>query len=243
MKSKLIILFYFTVIGFSAIAQTDKTIVFERKSYDFGTFPEDGENQIFDFKFVNRGKKEVAITRVQTTCGCTVASYTRTPIQPGKTGIIRVTYNPQGRPGRFNRSILVFISDSSAKIKLSISGVVTPGAQRKDKRFPYVMGSLQLKTTRVRFSPMRGNEQEQNIVVVNSGTAPVRLIFRSLDTALSGYIVPEVVYPDSIGEIRICRKADATKMQTKCIRVKEDKTSPSKAGYIYIEIATEKCKP
>lgn len=104
------------------------------------------------------------------------------------------------------------------------------------------MGSMQLKTTRVRFSPMRGNEQEQNIVIVNSGKKPIRLQFRSLDTTLSGYTVPRVISPDSIGEIRVCRKADATKMQAKCIRLKEDKTYPSKIGYIYIEIATEKCK-
>ncbi|WP_288360060.1 DUF1573 domain-containing protein [uncultured Bacteroides sp.] len=242
MKFKFIILFYFTIIAFAATAQTGNNIVFEKQSYDFGTFSEDGENQTCDFKFTNQGDRAIAITHVQTTCGCTVAKYTRAPIQPGKGGTISVTYNPQGRPGKFNRSILVDITGSNAKIKLTISGIVTPGAQRKDKRFPYVMGSMQLKTTRVRFSPMRGNEQEQNIVIVNSGKEPIRLQFRSLDTTLSGYTVPRVISPDSIGEIRVCRKADATKMQAKCIRLKEDKTYLSKIGYIYIEIATEKCK-
>lgn len=243
MKIKFIILLYFTIIAVAVTAQTNNHVIFEKQSHDFGTFPEDGENQTCNFKFTNRGESPIAITHVQTTCGCTVVNYTRTPIPPGQTGTIGVTYNPQGRPGKFNRSILVDITGSNSKIKLTISGMVTPGAQRKDKRFPYVMDSIQLKTTGVRFSPMRGNEQEQKIVIINSGKEAVRLQFRSLDYALSGYTVPEIISPDSIGEIRICRKADATKIQAKCIRLKEDKTSSSKAGYIYIEIATEKCKP
>lgn len=243
MKFKSIILFCYIVIAVTAIAQTNNNIIFEKQSYDFGTFPEDGENQTYDFKFTNRGEKAIAIIHVQTTCGCAVASYTRAPIQPGKTGTISVTYNPKGRPGKFNRSILVDITGNTTKIKLTISGVVTPGRQRKNKRFPYVMKTLQLKTTGVHFAPMRGNEQEQSIVIVNSGTIPLRIQFRSLDKSLSGYTVPEILAPDSTGEIRICRKADATKSEAKCIRLKEDKINPLKTGYIHIEIATEKCRP
>lgn len=241
MERTVSILFYFIAIVTSSMAQ-NTNIIFEKKSYDFGTFSEDGDSPTCNFKFTNNGKEAVAIIHVQTTCGCAVASYTRTPIAPGQTGKISITYNPQGRPGKFNRSALVSFSDSSEKVKLYISGMVTQGVERKHKTFPYVIGDLQLKTTGLRFNQMRGKEQEQNIMVVNSGKTPLRLQFRSSDSSLSGRMEPNILVPDNMGEIRITRKTDSTSAQAKCIKLKEDNTIPKKDGYIYIEIIAEKCK-
>lgn len=241
MKRTVSILFYFIAIVTSSMAQ-NTNIIFEKKSYDFGTFSEDGDSPTCNFKFTNNGKEAVAIIHVQTTCGCAVASYTRTPIAPGQTGKISITYNPQGRPGKFNRSALVSFSGSNEKVKLYISGMVTPGVERKHKSFPYVMGELQLKTIGIRFNPMRGKEQEQNIVVVNSGKTPLRLQIHSSDSSLSGKMEPEILAPESMGEIRITRKANSTSTQAKCIKLKENNTIPPHNGYIYINIVTEKCR-
>lgn len=241
MKQIVSILFYLIAIITSSIAQ-NSPITFEKKSHDFGTFPEDGDSPTCNFQFINQGKEAIAIVHVQTTCGCAVASYTHTPIAPGQTGNISITYNPQGRPGKFARSALVSFSNSNEKVKLYITGMVTPGVERKHKSFPYVMGDLQLKTTGIRFNPMRGKEQEQNIVVVNSGKTPIRLQIHSSDSSLSGRMEPEVLAPESIGEIRITRKANSASTQTKCIKLKEDSTIPPQNGYIYINIVTEKCR-
>lgn len=241
MKRKLIILLNIIVITISAIAQ-DNTIIFEKHSHDFGTISEDGDSQTCIFHFTNKGKKAIAVTQVQTTCGCAVANYTRKPILPNQTGKISITYNPQGRAGKFNRSALVSFSGFNEKIKLYVFGTVTPGVERKYKTFPYVMGNLQLKTTSVRFNPMRGEEQEQNIVIVNSGKIPLKLQFHSSDTSLSCETEPDILAPKSTGEIHIIRKADNTSSRTKCIRLKEKSMLHKKDGYVYIEIVTEKCK-
>ena len=241
MKRTVITLFYLIAIVISSRAQ-NINITFEKKSYDFGTFPEDGDSPTCHFKFTNEGKKAIAIVHVQTTCGCAVASYTRSLIAPGQTGNISITYNPQGRPGKFNRSALVSFSGSSEKVKLHITGMVTPGVKRKHKTFPYVMGNLQLKSTKIRFNPMRGKEQEQNIVVINSGKTPIRLQIHSSDSSLSGRMEPGILAPENMGEIRMTRKADSTGTQAKCIKLKEDNRVPPKDGYVYINIVTEKCK-
>ncbi len=242
MKRILIILFHLLIVVPPVFSQNTNGIVFVTKTHDFGSFPEDGDNQTCNFKFINRGKEMIAIAHVQTTCGCATANYTQQPIAPGKSGNISITYNPKGRPGKFNRSILVSFAGREEKVKLSISGMVIPGAVRKYKRFPYVMGDLQLKTTGFRFTPMRTAEEERSIQVVNSGNVPIRLVLHSSDSALSGKPEPEILSPDSIGEIKITRRADATQKQIKCVRLREEKTHPAKAGCVYIEICTEPCK-
>lgn len=242
MKELLLLFLYMVIPSLAVTAQGVGSIIFEKKAHDFGTFSEDGGNQTCEFKFVNRGKKAVSIAHVQSTCGCAVASYTRRPVPAGKTGSISVTYNPAGRPGKFNRSVLVHFAGTQEKLRLTISGTVSPGVERKDKRFPYVMGGLQLKITGFRFSPMRGKEQEQEIMVVNSGKSPLQVHFTSSDPVLSGSMEPETLLPDSIGKLLILRKADASKSQRKCIRLKENKNHSRTDGVIRIEITQETCK-
>ncbi len=242
MKHILVLFVSLWLFALQGVAQDAGDLVFETKSHDFGSFSEDGDNPTCHFRFTNRGKKMIAIARVQTTCGCATADYTRQPILPGKSGTISITYNPKGRPGRFSRSVLVSIAGIKENVKLTISGMVIPGAERKDKRFPYVIGDLQLRTTGCRFSPMRSEEQERRIVVINSGQTPLRLHLSSADPAFTGTLQPEVLLPDSVGEIRIIRRTDATKSRMKCIRLKEQKTQPAKAGHVFVEIDTESCQ-
>src|SRR5688572_4250802 len=45
------------------------------------------------FTFTNTGDSPLVIVSVQASCGCTVAEYTKTPIEPGQTGFIKATYN------------------------------------------------------------------------------------------------------------------------------------------------------
>lgn len=219
MKHILILSAIALLMASQAMSQTPDGVIFETISHDFGSFSEDGDNRTCHFRFTNRSKGMIAVAHVQTTCGCATADYPRQPVASGKSGVISITYNPKGRPGRFSRSILVSFAGMDEKVKLHITGTVIPGAVRKDKRFPYVMGDLQLKTASLRFQPMRGgDEEERSIRVVNSGKAPLRIALHSADSSLSGRAEPAVLLPDSVGEIKISRKADAGKDRMKCIR-------------------------
>lgn len=216
-------------------------IEFDRSIYDLGTFSEDSEPKICKFKFTNHLNKPIAISHIQSTCGCASPQYTKKAIQPGKSGEISVIYNPQGHPGHFNRVILVSFSGLSKKERLFIKGTVTSGAIRKDKSYPHVMDELQLRTTSIRLKPMRSDLQQQNIMVINSGNKPICLDIVSTIPCISATLVPNILQPNQKGEIEILRKADKSKDHPYCIRLKKNARRQKTAGVVSIIIEAEKC--
>ena len=109
-------------ISFGAMSQA--VIEFEADTHDFGKFYEqDGEVSV-EFKFTNTGDAPLLITNVQAGCGCTRPTWTRTPVEPGESGVILVMYNPRGRPGAFNRAITVTTNMPEPTTRIWIRGEV-----------------------------------------------------------------------------------------------------------------------
>src|SRR5689334_22735780 len=78
-------------------------ITFETELHDFGTIP-NGGNGTYEFKFKNTGKEPLIITEAHGSCGCTVPTYPKnTPIAPGKSDVIKVTYDTK-RTGNFTKT-------------------------------------------------------------------------------------------------------------------------------------------
>jgi hypothetical protein len=96
------------------------TISFTETVHDFGTIKK-GSDGTCDFTFKNTGKIPLVLSNVQSTCGCTVPSWPKEPIAPGKTGEIKVKYNTNN-VGGFQKGITVY---SNAKtVVLTIKGTV-----------------------------------------------------------------------------------------------------------------------
>lgn len=113
---------------FSMAAMSQAVITFEKTSHDFGKIEKGGE-ATYDFKFTNTGDSALIITGVRTTCGCTSPTWTRTPVEPGQTGIINVKYLTTSRPGRFNKNVTVNSNSKTPEnpdgsVPLNINGEV-----------------------------------------------------------------------------------------------------------------------
>ena len=81
-------------------------IQFEETSHDFGKIIQ-GEKVSYTFKFKNTGNSDLLISKVSTSCGCTVGEYPKAPIEPGSSGKIEVTFNSHGKKGFQNKTITV----------------------------------------------------------------------------------------------------------------------------------------
>lgn len=93
----------------SGVNDPDKlpVIEFDNDFHDFGKLMA-GEKVTYSFKFTNKGKGLLLISKVSTSCGCTVSEYPREPIKPGEGGTIDVSFDSEGRIGLQNKSITVF---------------------------------------------------------------------------------------------------------------------------------------
>ena len=114
-------------IGYSA-DKTKAKISFEKTTYDFGNIKEDGGPVTVEFKFTNTGKDPLKITSARAECGCTKPEYPKAEIAPGESGVIKVTYNPIGRPGGFTKVVTVRCTGNPGKVNLKIRGSVIPKA-------------------------------------------------------------------------------------------------------------------
>jgi len=77
------------------------------------------------FEFTNTGDAPLIITDAKSTCGCTVPSFSREPILPGKTGKIDVKYNMN--PGTIRKTITLETNATNyaeGKVAIKIKGEV-----------------------------------------------------------------------------------------------------------------------
>ncbi|MBD5236415.1 MAG: DUF1573 domain-containing protein [Bacteroidales bacterium] len=116
----------FFLLPMTAKGKEKAEIAFAEKTHNFGIVKEDGGPVSYDFQFVNDGKGNLIIYDATAQCGCTRPEYPKNPVAPGKNGKIRVTYNPIGRPGPFEKVVTVRSNAREGKVRLKISGNVTP---------------------------------------------------------------------------------------------------------------------
>ncbi len=125
----------FCLLLLAAASHAQGVMQFSNDNHDFGSVPE-GTMATYEFKFKNTGNQPVIIANVQASCGCTTPDWTKTPILPGKTGIIKAMYNSAGRPGVFNKTVTVTSNAAEASKVLSIKGSVMTKDQMRPTLTP-----------------------------------------------------------------------------------------------------------
>lgn len=120
---KLFTILFIGLIGFAVNAQ-DKVakIEFETETIDYGTI-EKGADGVRVFKFKNTGNAPLIITKVKSSCGCTVPKKPKDPIMPGETGEIEVKYDTK-RVMPIRKTITVTSNAERPTIALKIKGNV-----------------------------------------------------------------------------------------------------------------------
>lgn len=97
-------------------------IKFETTTHDYGKFTED-KPQTYVFKFTNTGNQPLVIHQAFASCGCTVPTFTKEAIAPGKTGELKVVYNGKGKlPGHFKKTVSVRSNATNALVRVYIEG-------------------------------------------------------------------------------------------------------------------------
>jgi hypothetical protein len=99
------------------------SIHFDSDVHDFGKLI-DGEKVTYGFKFTNTGTVDLLISQVNTSCGCTVTKYPKTPVKPGEKNEITVTFDSAGKKGIQQKSITVATNCQPSQAVLLIKAMV-----------------------------------------------------------------------------------------------------------------------
>ncbi|WP_299257530.1 DUF1573 domain-containing protein [uncultured Aquimarina sp.] len=122
MRNVMMILF----IGFLGItlnAQEAKAkIEFKSEVIDYGEITK-GSDGIRQFEFTNTGNAPLIISRVYSSCGCTIPKKPEDPIEPGTTGVIEVKYDTK-RVGPIRKTITVYSNAEESTKAIKIKGTV-----------------------------------------------------------------------------------------------------------------------
>lgn len=79
------------------------------------------------FVVTNIGKQDLLIDQANPTCGCTISDYTKSPIAPGKTGVIHATYNAANL-GHIDKTLTVKFAGASDIKFIKLTGEVLDSA-------------------------------------------------------------------------------------------------------------------
>lgn len=100
---------------------------FDKEFHDFGDIAE-GKTVNTTFDFTNTGDVPLVITSANGSCGCTVPDWPRTPIAPGETGQIKVSFNSTGRSGKNDKTVTIEANTVPRTTVLKITSNVLPKA-------------------------------------------------------------------------------------------------------------------
>lgn len=109
------------VLG-TMMVSAQAVIKFEKTTHDYGKFTED-QPQTYIFKFTNTGNEPLVIHQAFASCGCTVPTFTKESIAPGKSGELKVVYSGKGKlTGHFKKTVSVRSNASNSLVRVYVEG-------------------------------------------------------------------------------------------------------------------------
>ncbi|MBD0852352.1 DUF1573 domain-containing protein [Maribacter arenosus] len=123
MMKKIVLVLFVGLLGFSLSAQeTVAKIEFKTETVDYGEIAK-GSDGVRVFEFTNTGDAPLIISKVSSSCGCTIPKKPEGPILPGKTGEIQVKYDTN-RVGPIRKAVTVISNADTPTKVLKIKGEV-----------------------------------------------------------------------------------------------------------------------
>jgi hypothetical protein len=231
------------IISFSVAtltwAQNKKTTIsFKYYTHDFGVIKEDGGLQSYEFVFENIGNTPLQIKNVQASCGCTVPEWSKDAVMTGSTGKIKVEFNPNNKPGPFNKSLIVYTNATNETVMLNVTGKVIPKPRKPSDDFPDLVGNLRMVSRYMNLGDMTTekpctkvfniyNQSDTSISILSVNS---NLQFATVSIS-SPILLPKSKHKISI-EYNPAKKNDFGYVQDKIELVTSDKLVPVKSIYI-----------
>jgi hypothetical protein len=100
---------------------------FNKKVHDFGDINQ-GDKVSYNYTFKNTGNNDLIISSAQGSCGCTVPEYPKTPIKPGKSGTMKVSFDSAGKTGSQSKTVTIRANTATGVETLTIKANIKGGS-------------------------------------------------------------------------------------------------------------------
>ncbi|HXB12229.1 MAG TPA: DUF1573 domain-containing protein [Bacteroidia bacterium] len=106
-------------------------ITFEKSTQHLG-FVHQGDTLHFNYAFTNTGNQPLVITDTKVECSCTSAEKPTQPIDPGKQGVIKASFNTTPTIDRQDRTITIISNASNSPSVVRFKCVVLKAKKKKE---------------------------------------------------------------------------------------------------------------
>lgn len=110
--------------------KTVTSIKFDKEVYDFGKCVE-GDKITKTIEFTNTGKLPLVINQAYGSCGCTVPTYEKAPVLPGKKSKLVIEFDSKNKPGANTKSVMIEANTNPPITTISFSIKVNEDAKKK----------------------------------------------------------------------------------------------------------------
>lgn len=205
MKQVILTIFLWTAFCLTGMAQAKAT--FDKKVHEHGVVLwKHPATATFTVK--NDGNKPLVISNVTTSCGCTVANWTKTPIAPGATGTITSTFDAKAL-GHFQKSVGVYCNADTRPIYLTVRGEVSADPKNYTLTHPYEIGAIRLDKDAIEFDDAnKGDKPTMEILVANTSGEVYTPVLMHLPPYLEAVAVPERIGKKGTGKIKVTLDTD-----------------------------------
>lgn len=100
-------------------------IEFVEAVFDFGQVTE-GEVVEHVYTYTNTGTAPVILSQVTASCGCTTPSYTKTPVRPGGSGEVKISFDSNGQVGQQQKIVTIVSNADNRVATVQLKGEVLP---------------------------------------------------------------------------------------------------------------------
>lgn len=200
MKRNLLLIITFFTLTLTAFAQP--RISSNKETHNFGQI-EWKRPVTVEYTITNTGNKPLVLTNVTTSCACSVANWTKTPITPGEKGTVTASFDAKAL-GHFEKTIGIYSNAEPTLAYLKFTGEVVQEVKDFTKTHPYTIGQIHIDRTEFDFPDSHSGEQPTiTLGVVNLSDRPYEPVLMHLPPYLKMEKKPDVLLKGKKGTIKL----------------------------------------
>ena len=154
---------------------------------------------VAEYELHNKSNRDISITKVRTSCGCTTVDYPEGYIHGASDFVVRATYDAKTM-GHFEKQIGIYTTDSDQPLMLTLKGIVVDEVVDYTGDYPLALGDLLVDMNNIEFDDVnQGDRPMAKIHILNNTDQTVQPIVMHTPDYIIAEVSPSKIRPGRSG--------------------------------------------